>query len=129
MPPLPTVPTPTTIRPPPLARHPAAVCLASLAAGPGRDSMRSALANVARRLGHALKGRPRHELRYAHVANLAAQLTAVSSALDVGADVMLVQGGAGRRSPDTTARDDRRPEARRAEAARLALVPWQGAFH
>ena len=46
------------------------------------------------------------------------------AALDAGADVVLAQDLAGYRSPDTTARYDRRPEA-----ARLVLVPWQGAFH
>ena len=51
-----------------LDRHPAAVYLASLAAGPGRVSMRSTLRQVAAMLGCTIESCPWHELRFAHVA-------------------------------------------------------------
>ena len=57
-----------------LDRHPAAVYLASLAAGPGRVSMRSTLRQVAAMLGCTLESCPWHELRFAHVAALRSQL-------------------------------------------------------
>ena len=53
--------------------------------------------------------------------------TFVSSALEAGADLALVQALAGHASPTTTARYDRRPEAARAAAARLVHVPYAGA--
>ena len=58
----------------PLDRHPAAVYLASLADGPGRASMRSTLAQVARMLGTTIEACPWHSLRFAHVAALRTQL-------------------------------------------------------
>ena len=57
-----------------LDRHPAAVYLASLAAGPGRVSMRSTLRQVAAMLGCTIESCPWHELRFAHVAALRSQL-------------------------------------------------------
>ena len=57
-----------------LDKHPAAVYLASLAAGPGRVSMRSTLRQVAAMLGCTLESCPWHELRFAHVAALRSQL-------------------------------------------------------
>ena len=57
-----------------LDKHPAAVYLASLAAGPGRVSMRSTLRQVAAMLGCTLGSCPWHELRFAHVAALRSQL-------------------------------------------------------
>ena len=62
---------PPEILPP--SRNPAAVYLASLAEGPGRASMRSTLANVARALGFGLEDCPWHAIRFAHVAALRAQ--------------------------------------------------------
>ena len=57
-----------------LDKHPAAVYLASLAAGPGRVSMRSTLRQVAAMLGCTIGSCPWHELRFAHVAALRSQL-------------------------------------------------------
>ena len=57
-----------------LDKHPAAVYLASLAAGPGRVSMRSTLRQVAAMLGCTIESCPWHELRFAHVAALRSQL-------------------------------------------------------
>ena len=50
--------------------------------------------------------------------------TFVSSALEAGADLAMVQALAGHASPTTTARYDRRPEAARLAAAQLVHVPF-----
>ena len=52
--------------------------------------------------------------------------TFVSSALEAGADLAMVQALAGHASPTTTARYDRRPDDARREAARLVHVPYIG---
>ena len=52
--------------------------------------------------------------------------TFVSSALEAGADLAMVQALAGHASPTTTARYDRRPDDARCEAARLVHVPYIG---
>ena len=69
-----TLPALATAAPLPLDRHPAAVYLASLADGPGRASMRSTLAQVARMLGATIEACPWQSLRFAHVAALRSQL-------------------------------------------------------
>ena len=48
----------------------------------------------------------------------------VSSALESGADLAMVQALAGHASPVTTARYDRRPEAAKLAAAKLVHVPY-----
>lgn len=53
--------------------------------------------------------------------------TFVSSALEAGADLAMVQALAGHASPTTTARYDRRPEAARRAAAKLVHVPFAAA--
>ena len=52
--------------------------------------------------------------------------TFVSSALEHGADLAMVQALAGHASPTTTAQYDRRPEEAKRQAARLVHVPYAG---
>lgn len=53
--------------------------------------------------------------------------TFVSSALESGADLAMVQALAGHANPATTARYDRRPEDAKRQAAQLVYVPFAGA--
>ena len=54
-------------------------------------------------------------------------MTFVSSALDAGADLAMVQALAGHANPSITARYDHRPEDAKREAAKLVHVPYTGA--
>ena len=75
----------------------------------------------------ALMMRLRHRAKAANIGHCSPhdlRRSFVSTALESGADLAMVQALAGHASPVTTARYDRRPEHAKAEAAKLVHVPF-----
>ena len=78
---------------------------------------------------HALMYRLKRRAKQAAIADCSPhdlRRTFVSSALEAGTDLAMVQALASHASPTTTARYDRHPDDARREAARLVHVPYIG---